>query len=181
MRFGRPLWLVVLIGLLPSCSGSRPPLLGDDDDGRFDAGKDWDALAYSPPIDSGVDARDDSNDGGTSVAVDYLGQCPPGRVVVWRYHDFQTKTPGDSSISFHARTASSAAGLAAAPKVALATVTGPDITVWTGVDLEPKLVAAGQSPKLSYLRVVAVLRPASDGTSPTLVARRQLFDCVVNQ
>jgi hypothetical protein len=163
-----------------ACSAPRPPPLGDDA-GRFDAGVDWDALAARPPIDASVDARDESDDGGTAVAVDYFGQCPAGRGVVWRYHDFQTKTPADSSIAFHARTASSPEGLATAPKVPFATVTGPDITVWAGVDLEPKLVAAGQSPKLAYLRVVAVLRNASDGTAPTLVARRQLFDCVVNQ
>jgi hypothetical protein len=117
---------------------------------------------------------------------DYDGACPVGTKVVWRFFDYQTVTPSDSSIVFNAQTASTAAGLGAAPSVALTTVTGPPITTWTGVDVGAKLVPTyGPDPTSAsqeFLRVTITLNPSTDEYSaPTLTAWRQNFDCVPSE
>ena len=60
-------------------------------------------------------------------------------------------------------------------------MSGPDITSWTGVDVDPVLVQIGEHSRL-FLRVTVEAKPASDGGGvPVLVHYRQQFDCVVGQ
>jgi hypothetical protein len=106
---------------------------------------------------------------------DYQGVCPAGKVVVWRFFDWETVTPADSNIVFKAQEATTQPGLAGAmPVVTLGTASGAPITTWTGTDVSTLI-----TPSLSYLRVTITLNPSSDGTqAPTLTAWRQQFDCV---
>lgn len=125
------------------------------------------------PVDAG-------GDGATNAFyTDYESLCPTGYQPIWRYHDFMTKTPGGSSIDFSAQTAAATSDFAAAPSVHLARVTGPDITVWTGVDVDPKLATIGQK-SLHYLRVTTTFQTGEAG-APTLVNVRQQVDCVATQ
>jgi hypothetical protein len=110
----------------------------------------------------------------------YESACPQGYRPLWRWFDFQTKTPKDSAVLFSAQSAAATADLATAPSVDLAKVTGPDITVWTGVDVDPKLRSIGEQ-SLRYLRVKTTLVAASDMTLPTVTNTRQQYDCIAAQ
>ena len=117
---------------------------------------------------------------------DYVASCPTQEQPVWRFFDWETVTPGNSSIRFAVATASSSAGLAttiAAPDVvSIGTASGAPITLWTGADVGAALKAAGQSPSFPYLRVFMDFRPTSDQSQgPTLTAWRQQFDCQASE
>jgi len=163
--------VLVLASLLVACSNDTPPPIGDPDG----ALKQFTDDAYAPPtiIDSGADA-------GTAEYIDFAGACTSGLVPVWHFFDFQTHTPSDSSLAFSAQSADTQAALSATPSVALATVTGPDITTWTGVDVDPKLQSIGQKSR-TYLRVTIVETAASDGSQPVLTHYRQMYDCMPGQ
>lgn len=169
----RLVWPLALVasGTL-ACSDAKPPTLGDPDAAapRYDAS----FLADAAPV--RVDAGGDGGQDAVQV-LDFQGGCISGEVPVWQFFDFQTHTPGDSGLRMVAATAATQAGLDAAPTVALAHVTGPDITVWTGVDVGSRLATIGQPSKL-FLRVTVTFERASDGTAPVLTASRQLYDCV---
>jgi len=111
---------------------------------------------------------------------DYQGVCPTGQSVVWRFFDWETHTPGDSSINFKAQTADTQALLATAtPVVNLGTASGAPITNWTGTDVS---AALSPNPSRAWLRVTISLNPTSDQSqAPTLDAWRQQFDCVDSQ
>lgn len=159
-----------LLLVCAACGSSAPPL-GDSDAQR--------PLSLADPVDAGaVDAGADA--GGVAFVRQYQAMCPANRAVVWRYFDFMTKTPKDSSITLSAQSANAIGDFATTPSVTLAKVTGPDITVWTGVDVDPKLKSIGQR-SLLYLRVTITLTPATDMTAPTLTDARQQYDCVQNQ
>ena len=108
---------------------------------------------------------------------DYQGVCPNSKVPVWRFFDWETVTPSDSTIVFKAQTASTQGLLpTAVPVVTLGTVSGAPITNWTGTD-----VGAALSPTKSgtWLRVTITLNPSSDKlNAPVLTAWRQQYDCV---
>lgn len=158
-----------------ACSSKQPPVVGDTDGGRADVYSRVEG-GFATESDASIDA---APNGAVAITNDYESKCPSAASPLWSYHDFQTKTPKDSAIVFVAQTAATKAGLDAAPPVQLAKVTGPDITAWTGVDVDTKLIAAGQK-SLAFLRVTTTLVPASDATAPTLVAARQQYDCVQN-
>lgn len=158
-----------------ACASKLPPIVGDVDGSRADAFARGDAV-FAPEPDALADA---APDGAVALATDYEALCPPTASPLWSYHDFQTKTPKDSALVFLAQTASTKGGLDSAPSVQIARVTGPDLTSWTGVDVDTKLKAAGQQ-SLRFLRVVTVLQPATDSTAPTLVLSRQRYDCILN-
>ena len=157
--------------LLAACTSSAPAPLGNSDAAvpRIDAGY------VAPPLDAGTVA-----DAGATFTRDYEGVCSQGRIAIWRYFDFQTHTPTDSSLVFQVRSATTQAGLDAAKSVELATVTGPDITVWTGVDVDAKLATIGQKSQ-RFLRVTTTFNRAGDGTPPVLVDFRLQYDCVLGQ
>jgi regulation of enolase protein 1 (concanavalin A-like superfamily) len=117
---------------------------------------------------------------------DYVGACPTGTEVVWRFFDWETITPSDSDIRFLAGTAATQAGLptsdTAAGVVYLGTASGPPITTWTGADVGAALVAAKEYPSYNYLRIFVDFQPSSDHTqSATLTDWRQQFDCVASE
>jgi hypothetical protein len=155
---------------LVACSNDLPPPIGDSDGGSHNY-----ADAYTPPVptDAGADA-------GTAYDLDFYGVCMSGYVPVWHFFDFQTHTPGTSALDFAARSAATQAALASAPSVHFATVAGADITVWTGVDIDPMLQSINQM-SYTYLRIVVTETPAGDGTPPVLEHYRQAFDCVIGQ
>lgn len=106
---------------------------------------------------------------------DYDAVCPTGKKVVWRYFDYMTTTPSDTSIVFSAQTAATQGTLGAATPVQLSKITGAPIVSWTGVDVSTKL----PTPSKEWLRVTMTLNPSTDGYSaPTVNSWRQLFDCV---
>jgi hypothetical protein len=111
---------------------------------------------------------------------DYEGVCPAGQSVVWRFFDWQTVTPSDSSIVFNAQTADTQALLpTATPVVYLGTASGAPITNWTGTDVS---LALAPNPSRAWLRVTMIFNPSSDHLStPTLTAWRQQYDCVDSQ
>jgi len=162
--------LLVALGVA-ACSNDGPPLIGDSDSGVSQYTDD----AYVPPQE-----LDAGEDGGTLEALVFEGVCTPGETAVWHFFDFETHTPGDSSLLMEARTADTEDGLASAPTVKLADVTGADITNWTGVDVDPKLASIGDHSRL-YLEVTVLATPASDGTASVLEHYRQAYDCIVSQ
>jgi hypothetical protein len=154
------------LALATGCSNDLPPPIGDSD-----AAPEY-ADSFSPAVP--VDA---SGDGGSTYNLDFDGVCKSGYVPVWHFFDFETHTPMNSSLDFSASSATSLGALGSTPSVHLATVTGADITTWTGVDVDPKLQSIGQMSH-TYLRVVVVETPATDGTPSVLVHYRQAFDCI---
>lgn len=162
---------LLVVAALAGCSRELPPPIGDSDAGVSQYTDD----AWAPP--TTLDAGDD---GGTLEVLEFEGVCTPGEVPVWHFFDFQTHTPGDASLLISARTADTEPALASAPSVKLANVTGPDITSWTGVDVDPKLASIGDRSRL-FLRVTVLATPASDAAAPVLVHYRQQYDCVVGQ
>lgn len=166
----RRAWLL----LLACCGNDKPPLLNPE------AGRViYDATVL--PIREGGVADAGSTDGAATNAIyfDMEGTCPTGYSPVWRFFDFKTKTPGDTALSFSAQTASAIGEFVTAPSVHLGTVTGPDVTVWTGIDVEPKLKTIGEK-SLHYLRVTVVFQTGTAG-APTLVDARQQYDCILSQ
>ena len=158
-----------LFVFLVACSNAQPPPIGDSDGGPPPYTDD----ALVPPV------YVDAGDAGTAEELDFAGPCQTqGLVPVWRFFDFQTHTPLDSALVITAQTADTEGALSSASYVELATITGPDITTWTGVDVSSKLQSIGQ-PSRYFLRVTVTQKLASDGTPPVLVHYRQLYDCVV--
>jgi len=111
-----------------------------------------------------------------SFTRDFTASCALGKVVRWRFFDWEDTTPSTSNIVFTAQTGVTTGTLG--PTVALATVSGAPNLVWTGVDVDPLLVAASQTSQ-AVLRVTMTLNPSTDKLSaPTLIAWQQNFDCV---
>ncbi len=162
---------LILAALAVACSDNTPPPIGDPDGALSHYTDD----AYTPPtvVDSGADA-------GLTEYVDFEGICTSGLVPVWHFFDFQTHTPSDSSLKFTAQSADTQPALASSPSVELATVTGPDITTWTGVDVDPKLQSIGQKSHV-FLRVTIAATAATGGSQPSLTHYRQMYDCLPGQ
>ena len=111
---------------------------------------------------------------------DYEGVCPVGKAPVWHFFDWQTTTPGDSSLVFSVQTADTQLTLPLASVAPLATVSGAPVTTWTGADVATALNTIPSKSK-NWLRVNITFNPSSDMlSSPTLVAWRQAYDCVDN-
>jgi regulation of enolase protein 1 (concanavalin A-like superfamily) len=117
---------------------------------------------------------------------DYVASCAAPLKPVWRFFDWQTVTPGDSSIKFSAADAKTAGALpstsSAASVVYLGTASGAPITSWVGADVGAALVAGMQYPSFSYLRIFVDFKPTSDKKQgPTLTSWRQKYDCVASE
>lgn len=165
------------LALVPmaACASKAPPIGGDRDGARADVFARGDG-AYAPEPDASFDA---DPSGAVSIVTEYEAMCASSSTPLWSYHDFMTKTPSDSAIVFSVQTAATKAALDTAESVQLARVTGPDITSWTGVDVDTKLQAAGLK-SLRFLRVTTALQPAMDKSAPTLLGSRQQYDCIQN-
>ena len=158
----------VLFAFVVACSNGQPPQIGDSD-----GAPPYTDDAFTPPV------FVDAGDAGAAEQLEFAGPCnSQGLVPAWRFFDFQTHTPLDSALVMTAQTADTLAGLDSASYVELATVTGADITTWTGVDVDTKLQSIGETSHY-FLRVTITDKLASDGTPPVLVHYRQLYDCVV--
>jgi hypothetical protein len=118
---------------------------------------------------------------------DYVATCSGGGVPIWRFFSWQSVTPTGTSIVFEGQSATTQAGLGAAPKVSLGTAQAPPIVTptWTnnGVTFDNALKAIGQSSK-AYARVTAKFNPTTpvppfvSGTSPSLTNWRLVYDCL---
>jgi hypothetical protein len=163
----------LLAVLALGCANNNPPPI-QDSDGSV---PEFDDDSYRPPV--FVEGGSDADAGPTTTEVlDFQGTCATqGDVAVWHYFDFETHTPENSALVFFAQTADTEDALANAPNVSLATVTGADVTNWTGVDVDAKLQTIAQASRL-FLRVSVNLVSASDGTPPALVHYRQEYDCI---
>lgn len=119
--------------------------------------------------------------GAATFVRDFVAECGEQELPVWRFFDWQTVTPGDSTIVFAVVTADSAADLAASAPIYAATAKGAAALGFSernGVDIDDMLRGAGQRSQ-AHLRVRAELLPSTDKTlAPELVAWRQSFDCV---
>lgn len=165
--------IALALASVAACTGTdKPPPLGDSDA----TAPTYDAEA--PPL-TPVDAGS-GDDAGTTYFREYDGICKSGSLPVWHFFDFKTETPQDSSIVVRVQTASTYAGLDAAPIVALVTIKGAPVLDWAGVDVDSILTAAGQK-SLEFLRARITLVRATDGTSPIVNGTRQRYDCVLNQ
>jgi hypothetical protein len=121
---------------------------------------------------------------------DFQGTCAAGNRVVWHYFYWKDATPSDTNITFTALTADTQAQLGSQfSAVSLATASGADscpngpscASTFVGVNVDPKLVAAGQQSH-SWLRVSMTLNPSSDkATTPTLYAWQQTYDCIASE
>jgi hypothetical protein len=122
---------------------------------------------------------------------DYLGVCGTGERVKWGPLYWQSLVPPLTSIDFRAATASSIAALPSAPPAAapvtavvgkaLATVPPPawDCNGCPGspVSVDSQLIAQTGTPSKEYLRVFMTFNPTAS-VPPTLLAWRQIYDCV---
>jgi hypothetical protein len=135
-----------------------------------------------------------STNGGASPCVasstrteDYHGSCDSIQAIPqWSYLQFHAVTPGDSAIRFQVAAAASEAELETATAVDLVTASaanGINECLLSGpapncpVDLYQALLANGLA-NSSYLRLIMILMPSSDGTqSPVLDYWRINYAC----
>jgi len=106
----------------------------------------------------------------------YEGQCPPGAKPVWSFFSYDTATPGDSSVTFSARTATTQAGLTSSTfhslKTAQSTPTDTQVCPMSGpapcpVDLFNKLGTPDNI--LPWLELKVEMTPTSDKLQASLV------------
>lgn len=113
------------------------------------------------------------------------GVCPTGTRVVWGLWSWNAQTPSTSSIDFKVQTASTQAGLAAAPSDALqfsnppgpvalvgqnvVVRTGPPSTITGSAVVETTLLANNRPINLPFLRVTSHLAPSADKLNPPLL------------
>jgi hypothetical protein len=161
---------LLLLLFANACTSDQPPPI-QDSDASFHNYVD----VYVPfqPVDAG-DAS------APTYQLDFQGVCMAGFAPVWHFFDFETHTPGMSALEFSAATADTEALLGGAQVVPLATVTGPDITVYQGVDVASALANHGLMSKV-FLRVSTVELADPDAGAPVLEHYRQSFDCVASQ
>lgn len=115
----------------------------------------------------------------------YQTECNSDKEVQWGFLSYDTVTPGNSSIDFKMRVADSAAGLATAPLITVATasaalgtetcaLTGPSpcpIDLWNALGGRP----LGNKP---FMELVTEIKPTSDQSqSPTLNSWRIIYSC----
>jgi hypothetical protein len=129
---------------------------------------------------------------------DATGLCPNGTGPVWRLYSWSAITPSDSTVSFSVQTATTLAGLPAAPsnpllfsnppgpaallnQAAVAHAGSPD-TELGSASPDYTLLTDGQRRGNLFLRVTAHLAPSSDRFyAPTLSSWDMQIDCSDNQ
>ncbi len=105
-----------------------------------------------------------------------------GTAAIWRYLQTDQIIPTGTSISFTVQSASTEAGLSAAPTASAGTTTTTiqSPLYWTGPTTVDQELRALNPPSVSstWLRVNVTLQPSSDKTSaPTLISLTPTFDC----
>lgn len=164
--------MLALVLVSAGCTSAKPPPLGDSDATT----PTWDAEAPNvAPTDAGL-----ADDAGTTYFREYDGVCNQGSLPVWHFFDFKTETPEDASIVVRVQTASTYAGLDAAPIVPLVVIKGAPVLDWSGVDVEAALQAQKQK-SLKFLRARITLVRATSGASPVVNGTRQRYDCILSQ
>jgi subtilase family serine protease len=129
---------------------------------------------------------------------DGTGICPSGYRPVWGLFSWDSKTPGDSHITFSVQTANTQAGLAAAPSdvMAVAASANPpgyggsiypatsgtaDTQVATAI-VNDVLAGNGRPPTSSWLRITSRLDPSVDlASTPALSTWGLLASCTATQ
>jgi hypothetical protein len=111
---------------------------------------------------------------------EYVSDCAPGFQPSWQLFSYHLATPGDTAITFVARTAASAPELDDADPVNLgsstSTVEAPGPT--ESKDVGSALVASLKSNHLPYLRLTITLVPSSDGlATPVLEDWQMSYTC----
>jgi hypothetical protein len=112
---------------------------------------------------------------------DFTAPCRPDQGLVWRFFDYKTQFPtsAGSSIALSAATATTAAGLATAKRVTLATQTSTNAS-FLGADVSAAFAA--DSPAIrsaEWLRIFMAFTPTTDTNyTPYLTDWRQAYDCV---
>jgi hypothetical protein len=106
----------------------------------------------------------------------YEGQCPPGAKPVWSFFSYDTATPGDSTVTFSARTATTQAGLTSSSFHNLATAqstpTNTQVCPMSGpspcpIDLFNKLSTPDNI--LPWLELKVDMTPTTDKLQASLV------------
>jgi hypothetical protein len=112
---------------------------------------------------------------------DYEGKCPQDTCPIWRFFDYETVDPLDSSITFAAQSAELAADLSSAPVAPLGVANAAKPNSPTAPPfknyVDDALTGAG-SRSAHWLRVTMTLEPSSNHlAAPTLKAWQQSYDC----
>lgn len=112
---------------------------------------------------------------------EYTAACLPGYAVRWGHFDWQSRTPGDSSIEFSAQQGDGTTFAPATP-VKFATAKGADVVAPYWATGGTKVSAALGQPKGGHqrkLRITMSFLPSSNKSqAPTLIDWRQSIECV---
>ena len=116
----------------------------------------------------------------------YYADCPAGTGAQWQYLGYELTRPGDSSVRFRARTATSTAGLASATYATVATApSSPDSCPLSGpspcpADIYNALGSAAA--KRPYLELEVTVNPTSDNMlGPTVHDWSLTYSCPPNE
>jgi hypothetical protein len=113
---------------------------------------------------------------------EFIASCPSGTRVVWRFFQWQSTIPANTSITFSAQTRQLATDTYA-PAVPLgigsATATTPGTTWGQGPQTVDAVLLAASLVSKPYLLVSMLFSPNVGGTAaPTINAWQQQYDCV---
>jgi hypothetical protein len=118
----------------------------------------------------------------------YESSCGRGKATAWRFFDWQTETPGDSSVEVYAESQDDVtqfntlpvapAAVAIGSVVKVATIRGAANTTWVGRDVGALLDEA-EIRHGKYLMITLRFVPGDDGvTTPLLKTWRQAYSCL---
>ena len=120
----------------------------------------------------------------------YYGGCPVGRHVLWGYFGWDTATPSDSNVRFDVHSASTIAGLAAAPRIKLGTAKAAAPSTQTCSILGPSPCPVDLYAKFGgppgatneNLELVFTLNSSTDKASvPTLKSWQLTYSCAASE
>jgi hypothetical protein len=114
---------------------------------------------------------------------DASGACRSDQSVVWGVYDWDSTDPGDSSIDFYARAATTLAGLDTATEItpAFATAKAP-LTLMGAKDLGAVFKAAGVIKNSRFARIRARIKPTTDRAQTAVLNRWDVaVTCVDSQ
>jgi hypothetical protein len=113
---------------------------------------------------------------------EYTATCPSGKAVKWRFFEWQSTIPTATSIDFYIQTKQKVTdSYLPATKLAMATANQTSAAnQWLrGAKTNDQLLVAAGLVSMPYLQVTMTFHPNAPGTlAPTLLAWRQIYDCV---